>query len=690
MPPSLDSILFREKIPVSKQHSLQRRLVLGDSVISRSPERGIAAKTKTNGAPKPRSYGDGPLPFKPSETAPRNAHIVGRVAEPGKLPVFKLKVGDVEIEGIGLHEILDYVSPLELERFEHEQFEEEREALAAALAAAAADDERRRQRRKEKARRKGIVIFEEVNDEDVDSADPNEVVGRHGRARPTYKHLFKLPEQRRRRRKRDPETGELLPLSDADDQVDTGATFAMEMSDNDQELPSSGHREPATTTGELPKRRRRKRDPATGELLPLPPLPHEASQSPAPSIASMPKVESHTSIDHRKLPRRKRHPKTGELMPLGFRYDPKTDTVVRKAAGINPSMRRLSISQEQLPKRVKLASESSADSSPPVHATLKSPKQALPHKQTKSIVIDLSETDDSHANHEQQHGTWQTQSPSMPKPTPKTSMLRPVVKTAPPGSGVEPVTLASFLKASAALTDESDSDDSEVFSKKPTMRRTPTHGKTSILNPIAAKQPVHSKEEAVDLSGSDLEDGEWFVEAIVRHKMSDPRSHPDRPSVVLYHTKWEGHDELTWEPADSFVDPNTVAEYRARVGLDKAKQAIKSPDRVVPIVASSSKPLTLPKNLDARASQHTKSKSSSGSLEVDSEGDHDGYEIEKILAHHMSDPKTHPGKPQTMLYKVKWVGYPATAATWEPKGSFPNLDVVNAYRSKVGLKPETR
>ncbi|KAM3416480.1 hypothetical protein BST61_g8073 [Cercospora zeina] len=465
----------------------------------------------------------------------------------------------------------------------------------------------------------------------------------------------------------------------------------MESPENDQELPSPGHRGPPTTHGELPKRRRRKRDPVTGELLALPPLPHEASQSPAPSVASVTNVGSQASIDHRKLPRRKRHPKTGELMPLGLRYDPKSDTVVRKAAGMKSSMRRLSISQEQRPKRVKLASDSSADTSPLVQATLKSPKHGSPHQETKSIVIDLSETDESHDNNEQQHGTRQTQSPpSIPKSTSKTSMLRPTAPTASSGSADEPFTLASFLKASATLADESDTDESEVFVKKPGVRSTPTHGKTSILNPIAAKQSVRSEEEAADDDESDPDEGEWFVEAIVGHRMSDPRSHPGRPSVVLYQTKWEGHDEPTWEPADSFVDPSTVAEYRARVGLDKAKQTIRSPERIVPVVASSSKPLALPRSSDAQASQLRKSKSSSESSEDDGEEGQDGYEIEKILAHHMSDPRTHPGKPQTMLYKVKWVGYPATAATWEPKGSFPNLDFVNAYRSKVGLEPEKR
>ncbi|GIZ45154.1 hypothetical protein CKM354_000833500 [Cercospora kikuchii] len=692
MPPSLDATLYRERTPVFKHPPLQKRVVLGSGVISRSPERGTNAKSRN--ALKPRSYGDGPLPFKPSETAPRDARIVGRVAEPGKLPMFTVKVGDVEIEDITLHEILEYVSPYELERFENEQFAEEREALAAALAAAETEEERRRQRRKEKARRKGIVLFEEVNDEELDSADANEVVGRHGRARPTYKHLFKAPQERRRRRKRDPETGELLPLSDEDDQMDTGV--AMDSSDNDQDLPSSGNRESAYLGGELPKRRRRKRDPVTGELLPLPPLPHELGQSPEASVASVQKVGLLATLDPNKRPRRRRHPITRELMPLGWRYDPETDPMARKAAGSSPSIRRLSISQEQQPKRVKLASESSADDHPrAANTTRNSPHQASPRgtsrQQQKPTVIDLSETDDLHDEKEEQSKAISAPSPGVTRSTPRTSMLHPTAHTASSGSSGERVTLASFLKASATLADESDTDDSELFKQKPAVRNTATHGKTSILNPIASKQAVHpAEDEAADNDESDLDDGEWFVEAIVGHKMSDPRSHPGRPSIMLYKTKWEGHDEPTWKPADSFVDQNTVTEYRARAGLDNPKQVIKSPGRIVPVVASSSRSFTGPSLAQGSKLQGSNSASASSNGGSEGDEDEDGYEIETILAHHMSDPRTHPGKPQTMLYKVKWVGYPATAATWEPKGSFPNLDIVNAYRRKVGLKPETR
>lgn len=87
-------------------------------------------------------------------------------------------------------------------------------------------------------------------------------------------------------------------------------------------------------------------------------------------------------------------------------------------------------------------------------------------------------------------------------------------------------------------------------------------------------------------------------------------------------------------------------------------------------------------------SRLTDKQASEEARESESESEDDGWEIEKILAHHMSDPKTHPGKPQTMLYRVKWVGFPESKATWEPKASFPSMEIINAYRRKAGLKPE--
>ena len=64
--------------------------------------------------------------------------------------------------------------------------------------------------------------------------------------------------------------------------------------------------------------------------------------------------------------------------------------------------------------------------------------------------------------------------------------------------------------------------------------------------------------------------------------------------------------------------------------------------------------------------------------------------LRTILAHHMSDPRTHGldfGKKPVMLYQVKWHGFDQT--TWEPIDSFEDRDVVHSYRRRVVL-PDIR
>lgn len=79
---------------------------------------------------------------------------------------------------------------------------------------------------------------------------------------------------------------------------------------------------------------------------------------------------------------------------------------------------------------------------------------------------------------------------------------------------------------------------------------------------------------------------------------------------------------------------------------------------------------------------------SSSSDSSDDDDDDDGdepplYEVEKIVSHHESDPRTHPakfGRKPIMLYQVKWKGY--EALTWEPIDSFDNDELVNKYWAK--------
>ncbi|KAK4502917.1 hypothetical protein PRZ48_006344 [Zasmidium cellare] len=610
-------------------------------VVNRSPHRMVPVIKVPPPRPlaKPRIYTDEPLPFRLSDHAPRKATIKQRVALPDRV-AYTLEIGGIDIEDVGIHEVLDYVSAYDLEQFEHRQFEEEREIMRIAKLEREAE---REERRKQRAKTKGQVIWQ--SESDTGSEEDDEVeTGKHGRARPTYKHMFKAPEmrQRRRRRKRDPFTGELMPLSDEEE-----AAFVAPSKVNVVSSP----RAPASAAAELPKRRRRKRDKITGELLPL--SPDEQA------------VHAQASIEKGKRPRRRRHPITGELMPLGWRYDPNAEKSYeqrRDGAGgrSTPAINRLSITREHDAKRVKLTSEE-----PSSDDELSTKQPVVPSK------WGIPATNGSRNSSSSREPPPPPMSISKSKPTPtKTSMLNPISHRASrPGpstsatdSSSEPkITLASFLKPSKPDEDDDDDDSSADDSSPPQKVNTP--GKTSIMNPMAAQ--TEDESEAED---EDLEEGEWFVEAILDHHLSDPRTHPGKKQIMLYKTKWEGYKEPTWEPEDSFVDQFVLHDYRKRVGLGRTKKQV---------VAETKKP--------APPTPKTKAPPVIDESDEEEEEEED-YEVESILGHHMSDPRTHPGRPATMLYKVKWLGWPEP--TWEPRHSFTDKTIVRKYEKRVGLKPE--
>jgi hypothetical protein len=166
--------------------------------------------------------------------------------------------------------------------------------------------------------------------------------------------------------------------------------------------------------------------------------------------------------------------------------------------------------------------------------------------------------------------------------------------------------------------------------------------------------------------------------------MSDPRTHPGKKATMLYETKWEGYDTTTWEPVDSFADNKIVLEYRRRVGLEPKKNPelkVSSTAPQMSSVPSRSKSKSPAKNATQSKSAPTSNKSE---IEMISSDEEDGFEVEAIMGHHMSDPRTHPGKEATMLYKVKWVGF--KQPTWEPFDSFVDTTIVKQYQKRMGLR----
>lgn len=303
---------------------------------------------------KPRTYGDEPLPISASDHAPRKARIVNRVFD-GGLVLYDLMIGEITISDVGLEDVLEYVSPYHLEEYENEEFKKEEELLRIVEEENQRLKEEKHERHKERARNRGVAFRRSVStDEDDDAMEVEEeevATGRHGRARPSYKSFMKVPEQadapRRRRRKRDKETGELLPLSDEDRaglQERQSSTDELSVTDLDQtqfRVENMG----------LPKRRRRKRDKVTGELMPLEPVDHATTGSYSPDL------DEHS--DKPKRPRRRRHPITKELMPLGWRYDPDAEDQAMQSETTIPPIQELSLSQENEPKRRRLGKSDS-------------------------------------------------------------------------------------------------------------------------------------------------------------------------------------------------------------------------------------------------------------------------------------------------------------------------------------------
>ncbi|KAK3702216.1 hypothetical protein LTR37_015048 [Vermiconidia calcicola] len=580
-----------------------------------------------------RTYDDRPLPVKPSDHAPKNARIAGReIGNSGV--VYHLKIGDVEINDVELDEILDYVSAMDLEEYENAQFEEERQVYQALEAEKKRLESEKLERIKERAKRKGTVLQDDRRSSDEETEGAEEALGKHGRKRPDYAQFFKKFPVRKTLK------------SDQDGEVSSEDDQAVHPPTNQSKAPLA----------ELPKRRRRKRDPATGELLPLSPV----AQAPTgPEL---------------KRQRRRRHPQTGELMQVGWRYDSNNEGEAyetRRDGVSSPSFRKLSISQEHAAKRQRLDTESDMTRSPsplPTKAELaaqfapgyhQSNKIATRPAVPRNAVIELFTSEDD----SDQGPSGFPVITSTPKPLPKSPgtsqrnhrMLQAAALSSDADSSPHPTTKTLYPGAYVSQS---------IASPTSAKRRQASPGKTSMLNPSATRaSSTDPIAEAAEDDGSEATgDDEYYVEEILDHHMSDPKTHPpgrgDTPEM-LYQTKWEGRIEPTWEPADSFPG-SVVNDYRRRVGLEPVAD-----------------------NDDSEKEPDTTVEPASDDQPMDDDGE---YEVESIIAHHLSDPRTHPpqlGKTPAMLYRVKWKGY--KELTWEPVSSLKGTTILQDYNRRFEL-----
>lgn len=634
-------------------------------VIQRTPGKVDKGKAAVRHPPR-RQYNDEPLPVKPASTAPKNARIVGRQqAHDGAMVGYQLKIGDVEINDVSVNEILDYVSALELEQFEHERFREEAEILKVLEQ----EEEERRKARlaraAERARMKVAIFVEEGSESGMDLTEDQSaqaadvVVGKHARARPDYSKFYKKPR------------GTSKKFFEEDFADEEMADDSLPNTDGEPSAPLTGPvRSSKGPLQELPKRRRRKRDPVTGELLPLDPLPQ-------------PKL----GIEKEVKRRRKRHPLTGELMPIGWRYDPEAEGNTYEArrevpgAAVKPeSFKRLSISEQHEAKRPRLDPESvDSQSASPQPTKAEIMGQVLSQQQStpkaKTAVVDLMSSEDEPEAVVAPPGSGMKPRPKQAGNSMMKGTLGSRATTSAEDSSPEPVTTTSITRPTA--TSPSASQRTPKVQQPKNSILSPSAARASSMDPLAAQTDAESSDEEMD-------EGEWFIESILGHRMSDPKTHPPelgRQAVMLYSVKWAGYDQPTWEPIESFGDRSFVDGYRKKVGL-KA---------LPPEEGEDGEKAEKQRNAIATQPQST-TRTSTASMPKDAvEDEHDEdaeYEIERIVAHQLSDPRSHPaqlGKTPVMLFQVKWKGF--EELTWEPEDSFDDdVQALKVYKKRKGLK----
>lgn len=151
---------------------------------------------------------------------------------------------------------------------------------------------------------------------------------------------------------------------------------------------------------------------------------------------------------------------------------------------------------------------------------------------------------------------------------------------------------------------------------------------------------------------SETSTSDYEIEKLIGHGRAQGNS-----KQMLYHVKWVGSDQATWEPEDNFNAVDIKKYWK-----DHDSKARQKNDRKT---KASDDPIVEPE-------EPTKVE--------------DEYEIEAILGHQLSEPsthKTHAGKRPVMLYKVKWKGYDET--TWEPKECFEDAVLTQYWAGQKRL-----
>ncbi|KAF2150760.1 hypothetical protein K461DRAFT_181806 [Myriangium duriaei CBS 260.36] len=479
--------------------------------------------------PSPR-----PLHTRLTAKAPRSAKIISRSsANAAQIPTYKLQVGGSTISNVGLDEIFAFVSPREYEAFENLIFQHEveerdtRELQATLLREKLATEGRKYKHAVADSSDSDTGADEENEATSQDSALPDPTlpieteVGRHGRPRPTYTHLYK-----RGRRGRGRARGGGGGVSRAESKAKGRGRPLKQPLGEEEQSPDVAS---VLSLNEPLKRRRI--DPSSSAQLEgtLASIPKDILERPLPSgrvnPASFAQLESILPTS----------PKEGlkRQLPRG-RFDfSSAATLEGVPADMSSADSSASPPQEFFsPMQSSLAAPASRSSA--MKASTPSPPASKPHLQSLDTLLPASEI--------------RLESSSSP---------------------------SSVVSSSSSLS-SSAYDPSKFRRIKPPGRptKTPTvtipRPTTTSPNTTRLIQPPPQDPQSSSASASESDSSSFEVERILTHRLSDPATHSaemGKEPVMLYHVKWIGYEELTWEPVSSFDDQRVVREY-----WDRAKR----------------------------------------------------------------------------------------------------------------------
>ncbi|KAK4985217.1 hypothetical protein LTR50_006111 [Elasticomyces elasticus] len=511
---------------------------------------------------------------------PTKARIVSRtVAERGKTAYTVQLGGGVTLQDISLIEILEYVSPLELERYENATFIEEQQAE---------EDARRQkaQRLKErKARHLEIIRVQReedtqlktadkiagyntdsastVTDSSRDSRNRDGSIGR-GRPRPSYAHLYK-PKRARRST-----TVRSMLSSIRDEEQDEDGDIAMQNAGNHVRVSSSSVTPgsssspkdalPAAVHGlnlahyASPDAKRRK---LKHVAIPMSSTSTSASRSPVLKDATYTqggRAEARGDATVRNT--------RSLVSPFA------EPTLVSRADSSNASLSRLSAKAGggNVP--------ATANSIAPL--TAKTRRDLMVEESSGSpdelFLSNMRKTMRTTRSTEPDYGAGAPPRPGGPlsgavyKDTGE-ERLNGREQARPSSSSSAAIRKSAVLRPASANFYTSQTPNLSPL--EPPQGHLPAP--TNPPKPTASAIPTRSPSTIPESDADSEDDGESYkIERIIAHGMSDPCTHAPglgREPVQLIRVKWVGYplSEATWEPVDSFDDLSMVEEYLARV-----------------------------------------------------------------------------------------------------------------------------